>query len=83
MMDIEEIKKTFNMFGKIGYKQMKDLIAEVERLNQCLQDILNPLSALERDLPEGYRLNGGMVVHLLNNPQTYKDIAKRGLEGSE
>ena len=54
---------------------------KVERLKQCLQDIIDPVAALRRDLPDGYKLNGGMVVHLLNDPATYKDIAKRGLEG--
>jgi len=76
-IEVERLKEKLNLaeYDKLSLKE------EVERLKQCLQDIADPLTALRRDLPDGYRLNGDMIIHILNNPATYTDIAKRGLEG--
>lgn len=47
---------------------------------QALRDILDPIGAMKRDLPEGYRLDGHAAYHLAGQPETYKDIARKALE---
>lgn len=47
---------------------------------QALRDILDPIAAMTRDLPEGYKLDGIAAVRSSDNPQTYKDIARKALE---
>ena len=51
--------------------------AEVERLRQALRDIADPIAAWQRDLQPGYTLDGGMCVHMANDPETYKRMAAR------
>lgn len=52
----------------------------VERYRQALEDILNPVGAMKRDLPNGYKLDGHAAVRAGANPETYKDIARKALE---
>jgi hypothetical protein len=56
-----------------------DMGAEVERLRQALRDIADPISAWQRDLQPGYELDGGMCVHMANDPETYKRMAREAL----
>ena len=53
--------------------------AEVERLRQALRDIADPIAAWQRDLQPGYTLDGGMCVHMANDPETYKRMAREAL----
>lgn len=53
--------------------------AEVERLRQALRDITDPIAAWQRDLQEGYELDGGMCVHMAADPETYKRMAREAL----
>ena len=41
-----------------------------------LSDVVNPMQRIERELPEGCKLNGGACVDLLYRPHTYTSIAK-------
>lgn len=56
-----------------------DTAAEVERLRQALRDIADPIAAWQRDLQPGYTLDGGMCVHMANDPETYKRMAREAL----
>lgn len=49
------------------------------RLRGILADIIDPIAAMQRDLPEGYRLDGAMAVHMANDPEHYKRIARAAL----
>jgi hypothetical protein len=51
----------------------------VERLRQALRDIADPIAAWQRDLQPGYTLDGGMCVHMANDPETYKRMAREAL----
>ena len=52
----------------------------VERLRQALRDIADPIAAWQRDLQPGYTLDGGMCVHMANDPETYKRMAREALK---
>jgi len=58
---------------------MREAADEVERLRQALRDIADPIAAWERDLQPGYTLDGGMCVHMANDPETYKRMAREAL----
>lgn len=47
---------------------------------KALQDIQNPIEAMQRDIPEGYRLDGMAAIRAADNPQTYKDIVSKALQ---
>ena len=47
---------------------------------EALEDIKNPIEAMRRDVPEGYRFEGGMALHMANDPQWYKRRAEKALE---
>lgn len=53
---------------------------KLARYEQALRDILDPVAAMIRDLPEGYRICGAAAVQAARNPETYKDIARKALE---
>lgn len=56
-----------------------DASAELERLRQALRDIADPIAAWQRDLQPGYTLDGAMCVHMANDPETYKRMAREAL----
>jgi hypothetical protein len=61
-------------------KVLLDLEAERDRFRLALHEIVNPLPFLEaRAKAEGNCLGGAGVVHYLENPQTYRQIAKKAL----
>lgn len=49
-------------------------------LIQALKDITDPISAMQREVPEGSTLNGAMAVHMADSPQWYKNRAQRALD---
>lgn len=51
---------------------------KIKVLTTALIDIVNPISALERDMEPGYTLNG-FAVQLANDPNHLKLIAKEAL----
>ena len=52
---------------------------KLARYEQALRDIINPIGAMRRDLPAGYSLDGHAAVLAADNPETYKDIARKAL----
>lgn len=56
------------------------LLAEVEKLRLALADIADPISAWRRDLKDDERLDGAMAVHLANDPETYRSMARDALQ---
>lgn len=46
---------------------------------QALRDIANPLDAMERDVPEGHKLDGLAAVRLSENTSWYIEKAKKAL----
>ena len=58
---------------------LREQYGEVERLRQALRDIADPIAAWQRDLQPGYTLDGGMCVHMANDPETYKRMAREAL----
>lgn len=55
----------------------------IQILRDALTDICDPIAAMQRDLPEGYSLNGAMAVAMCDKPQHYKDIAAKALRLTE
>jgi hypothetical protein len=56
------------------------LKARVAELEAALEEVLNPVPAMERLAKEvGGRLDGAAVVRTLENPETYRDIARKAL----
>lgn len=51
----------------------------VEQLEAALRDIINPINKMERELPEGAQLNGGMAWALARDPDYLRDIARAAL----
>ena len=58
---------------------MRECLDEIERLRTALGDIINPIGAMQRDLEDGYDLNGAMAVAMANDPEHYKRIARAAL----
>ena len=55
------------------------LQAENERLRQALRDIADPIAAWQRDLKEGYKLDGAACVRMADDPETYRRMAREAL----
>jgi len=49
---------------------------------QALKDILHPIGKMEREMPEGYRLNG-MAVQMADMPSYLREIAQEALRKME
>jgi hypothetical protein len=52
---------------------------KLSRYEQALRDIIDPIAAMRRDLPPGYSLDGHAAVRAADNPETYKNIARKAL----
>ena len=52
----------------------------IRMLLQALQDITDPIGKMRRNLQEGYTLNGAACVHMANDPDTYRRMAREALE---
>ena len=52
---------------------------KLEIATQALEDICNPLDALQRTLKEGEKLNG-LAVQIIKDPYYLQSIAKKALE---
>ena len=85
-MDIVEKLKLYSDLGPENYiagslavTAMMEAAAELERLRGALADIINPIGAMQRDLEDGYRLDGAMAVAMANDPEHYKRIARAAL----
>ena len=51
---------------------------KLEIATQALEDICNPLGALQRNLKEGERLNG-LAVQIIKDPYYLQSIAKEAI----
>ena len=51
----------------------------IAALEKALRDIIDPVSAMQRDLQPGYRLDGAAALRAADRPETYKDIARKAL----
>ena len=51
---------------------------KLEIATQALEDICNPLDALQRNLKEGERLNG-LAVQIIKDPYYLQSIAKEAI----
>ena len=76
------------MFGNlhhslfVGINKMNKFLSPDEKLEiatQALEDICNPLGALQREIKEGERLNG-LAVQIIKDPYYLQSIAKKALE---
>lgn len=52
---------------------------EIKRLRQALHDIADPFAKWHRELEAGSRLSGAMCIHLANDPETYRRMARDAL----
>lgn len=57
--------------------------AECARLRAALEDIADPITAWQRDLPEGYTLDGAAAVSIFNNAETGRRMARAALATKE
>lgn len=62
---------------------MTNTATKIQILRDALTDICDPIAAMQRDLPEGYSLNGAMAVAMCDKPQHYQDIAAKALRLTE
>lgn len=53
---------------------------KLTRAIQGLRDICNPIGMIEREMPPGAHLNGAECVRLLDDPMTFRDIARVALQ---
>lgn len=51
----------------------------LEMALKALQDVVNPIAAIQRDMPEGYRLDGMAAMRAAENPETYREIARKAI----
>jgi len=56
------------------------LRAELAECISALKKIANPIDAMQRELPDGARLNGAMATALANDPNYLRDVAKTILQ---
>lgn len=54
---------------------------DVEKLAEALQEIINPIEKMRKDLKEDERLEGMYAVQLSNDANYLKSIAKKALAG--
>lgn len=47
---------------------------------QALKDICNPIACMERTMPAGVKLDGRACEALIDNPMTYRDLARLALQ---
>lgn len=82
--EIERLRKRCSpsrvvMIGDVGHYVSEGVAEGIESLRQALRDIADPIAAWQRDLQPGYTLDGGMCVHMANDPETYKRMAREAL----
>ena len=58
---------------------MRECLDEIERLRGALEDIADPITAWQRDLKDGERINGAAAVHLSEQAETYRRMARKAL----
>lgn len=77
------LRKSMNDVWRAALSEMPEPVAadaaEVARLRQALRDIADPIAAWQRDLQDGYTLDGGMCLHMANDPETYRRMAREAL----
>jgi hypothetical protein len=78
-MDTKKMRKCSHLLPDPGGEVVRECLDEIERLRSALADIINPIGAMQRDLEDGYRLDGAMAVAMANDPEHYKRIARAAL----
>jgi len=79
MMDTKKMRTCSVMLPDPGGEVVRECLDEIERLRTALGDIINPIGAMQRDLEDGYQLDGAMAVAMANDPEHYKRIARAAL----
>lgn len=80
--DVESLRAELELHkGALIAEQehVETLEAELAECRAILEKIADPVHAMQRELPEGARLNGAMAVALSNDPNYLKGLAKAGL----
>ena len=75
-MDTKKMRACSALLPDPGGEVVRECLDEIERLRTALGDIINPIGAMQRDLEDGYDLNGAMAVAMANDPEHYKRIAR-------
>ena len=78
-MDTKKMRACAPLLPAPGDEVVCECLDEIDRLRSVLADIINPIGAMQRDLEEGYDLNGAMAVAMANDPEHYKRIARAAL----
>lgn len=78
-MDTKKMRACSALLPDPGGEVVRECLDEIERLRTALGDIINPIGAMQRDLEDGYDLNGAMAVAMANDPEHYKRIARAAL----
>lgn len=64
-------------------KQRLKLVAERDRYLQALKDIIDPMHLIRRNLSEDHEINMMATLHALDNPEFYKNIARKAVTNAE
>lgn len=74
--DGEWIERNGETMPNNSLSQAADVI---ERLDQVLTDIANPMGKWMRELKDDERLDGAMAIYMLKDPETYRRMARDAL----
>lgn len=78
------LRKSMNDVWHAALRELPEPVAasaaEVARLRQALRDIADPIPAWQRDLEEGYELDGAACVRMADDPETYRRMAREALK---
>lgn len=76
---LAELWKYGKLIGGDAHAVSVMLVEEVARLRQALRDIADPIPAWQRDLQDGYTLDGAECVRMADDPETYRRMAREAL----
>ena len=82
-VNIKKMRASSYLLPDPGGEVVRECLDEIERLRGALEDIADPITAWQRDLKDGERINGAAAVHLSEQAETYRRMARKALTPNE
>lgn len=79
-MDTKKMRACAPLLPPPGAEVVVQCLDEIDRLRAGLEDVANPIAAMQRKMPDGYRLDGVAAIHALKDPQTFIQMARDVLD---